>query len=240
MEITDSNFLKIVGEKIIYYKENYFNKKSQEDMITEMEKEKNKKLKENLIKNNILKKDTKDKNIEKNIKKRRFDILKSNLIYLRDNGITPSDYLKKNPFNFKPFQYKESIEFFDCIKYDKFEELESLLRNKDLLFCYDYFHQTPFHWAAKRDKVKAARIMLMYGNCINLLDSNKMTPLAFAAQNNNYDMVVLLCENGANPFMKNIDGKKPSDLCTDFKTKSYLLYIEDTFSTGLKKNTKKK
>ena len=240
IEITDNNFLKLVGEKIMYYKENYFNKNNQDDILSEEEKEKSKELKETLMKNNMLKKDAKDKNSERNKKKRRFEILKNNLIFLRDNGITPSDYLNKNPFNFKPFQYKESIEFFDYIKYDKFDEMENMLRNKDLLFCYDYFHQTPFHWAAKRDKIRATKIMLMYGNCINLLDSNKMTPLAFAAQNNNYDMVVLLCENGANPFMKNIDGKKPSDLCTDFKTKSYLLYIEDTFSPGLKKNIKKK
>ena len=195
---------------------------------------------ESFIKKNIMI-DKKNKNDEKNKKKRRFEILKNNLIFLRDNGMTPSDYLKKNPFNFKPFQLRESIEFFDYIKYDKFDEMESKLNsNKDLLFCYDYFHQTPFHWAAKRDKIRAVKTMLMYGNCINLLDSNKMTPLALAAQNNNYDMVQLLCENGANPFIKNIDGKKPSDLSTDFKTKSYLNYIEDTFPTGLKKNTKKK
>ena len=195
---------------------------------------------ESFIKKNVMI-DKKNKNDEKNKKKRRFEILKNNLIFLRDNNITPSDYLKKNPFNFKPFQLRESIEFFDYIKYDKFDEMESKLNsNKDLLFCYDYFHQTPFHWAAKRDKIRAVRTMLMYGNCINLLDSNKMTPLALAAQNNNYDMVQLLCENGANPFIKNIDGKKPSDLSTDFKTKSYLNYIEDTFPTGLKKNTKKK
>ena len=195
---------------------------------------------ESFIKKNVMI-DKKNKNDEKNKKKRRFEILKNNLIFLRDNNITPSDYLKKNPFNFKPFQLRESIEFFDYIKYDKFDEMESKLNsNKDLLFCYDYFHQTPFHWAAKRDKIRAVKTMLMYGNCINLLDSNKMTPLALAAQNNNYDMVQLLCENGANPFIKNIDGKKPSDLSTDFKTKSYLNYIEDTFPTGLKKNTKKK
>ena len=207
----------------------------------EKKKDKNKKIIESPMKN-ISKenKKIKEKNDEKNKKKRRFEILKNNLIYLRDNNITPSEYLNNNPFNFKPFQLKESIDFFDYIKYDKYDEMENMLHQKNLLFCYDYFHQTPFHWAAKRDKIKAARIMLMYGKCINLLDSNRMTPLAFAAQNNNYDMVQLLCENGANPFIKNIDGKKPSDLCTDFKTKSYLLYIEDNFSTGLKKNTKKK
>ncbi len=207
----------------------------------EKKKDKNKKIIESPMKN-ISKenKKIKEKNDEKNKKKRRFEILKNNLIYLRDNNITPSEYLNNNPFNFKPFQLKESIDFFDYIKYDKYDEMENMLHQKNLLFCYDYFHQTPFHWAAKRDKIKAARIMLMYGKCINLLDSNRMTPLAFAAQNNNYDMVQLLCENGANPFIKSIDGKKPSDLCTDFKTKSYLPYIEDNFSTGLKKNTKKK
>ena len=234
--------MKLVGEKIIYYKQNYFNNKNQDDLNSKEDLkniEKNKKNIDLLLKNAYMEKKIK-KDKERNMKKRRFEILKNNLIFLRDNNITPSQYLKNNPLNFKPFQFKESIEFFDCIKYDKLDEMEAMLHKKDLLFCYDYFHQTPFHWAAKRDKIKAAKIMLMYGKCINLLDSNKMTPLAFAAQNNNYDMVTLLCDNGANPFIKNIDGKKPSDLCTDFKTKSYLNYIEDTFPTGLKKNTKKK
>lgn len=230
--------MKLVGEKIIYYKQNYFHKKNQDSSVESKNADKNKKSMESFIKNNIIEKNK--INDEKYKKKRRFEILKNNLIYLRDNNITPSEYLNRNPFNFKPFQLKESIEFFDYIKYDKYDEMESKLRNKDLLFCYDYFHQTPFHWAAKRNKIRAVRIMLVYGKCVNLLDSNRMTPLALAAQNNNYDMVQLLCENGANPFIKNVDGKKPSELCTDFKTKSYLNYIEDTFPSGLKKNTKKK
>ena len=241
MEITDGNFLKLVGEKIIYYKKNYFKKDPDELISKEGEKnDKNKMNIESSIKNMNKEKKKKERNDENNKKRRRFEILKNNLIYLRDNNITPSEYLSRNPFNVKPYQLAESIEFFDCIKYDKYDEMENMLRNKDLLFCFDYYHQTPFHWAAKRNKIRAARIMLMYGNCINLLDSNKMTPLALAAQNNHYDMVQLLCDNGANPNIKNIDGKKPSDLCTDYKTKSYLLYVEDTFSTGLKKNTKKK
>lgn len=242
LEITDSNFLKLVDEKVVYYKENYFNKKGQENLEKKnagknIDKEKNQLESHN---KNVPNSDKNPKDDEKNKKKRRFEILKHNLIYLRDNNVTPREYLNNNPFNNKPFQIKESIDFFDCVKYDKLEEMENMLNTKDLLFCYDYFHQTPFHWAAKRNKLRTARIMLLYGKCINLLDSNNMTPLHFAAQNNNYDMVQLLCENGANPFIKNIDGKKPSDLCNDFKTKSYLLYVEDTFPIGLKKNTKKK
>lgn len=180
--------------------------------------------------------DKKEKKIDKiDNKKKRLEILKKNLIYLRDNNVTPHQLLVNNPFNSKPFQLKESIDFFDCVKYDKLEEMENFLQNSDLLFCYDYFHQTAFHLAAKKDKLKAIKIMLKYGKCINQYDSNKMTPLALAAQNNNYDIVQLLGENGANPFMANNEGKKPSDLCSDFKTKSYLLYIEDTFPKGLKR-----
>ena len=67
-----------------------------------------------------------------------------------------------------------------------------------------------------------------------------MTPLAIASQNNFYDMVQLLCDNGANPLMENIDGKKPSELCTDFRIRSYLNSIEDIFPTGLKKKNKRK
>lgn len=221
---------------MVYYKENYFNKTNQEDLAKEKNLEKKKKILDEKIKKTYINK--KDDKVD--IKKKRFEILKNNLIYLRDNHVTPHEYMEYNPFNFKPFQLKESINLLDCVKYDKFEEMEILLRNSDLLFCYDYFHQTAFHWAAKRNKLRALRTMLIYGKCINLYDLNRMTPLALAAQNNNYDMVVLLCDNGANPFMRNIEGKKPSDLCTDFKTKSYLLYIEDTFPTSLKKNNKKK
>ena len=57
------------------------------------------------------KKTKKDKKNENTKKKRRFEILKNNLIFLRDNNITPSEYLNKNPLNFKPFQFKESIDF---------------------------------------------------------------------------------------------------------------------------------
>ena len=242
LEITDNNFLKLVDEKVVYYKQNYFNKNNKGNLNKKEDGkklDKAKKLFEPHNKN-APNSDKKPKDDEKSKKKRRFEILKHNLIYLRDNNVTPSEFLKNNPFNYKPFQLKESIAFFDCVKYDKLDEMENMLNTKELLFCYDYFHQTPFHWAAKRNKVRTARIMLNYGKCINLLDSNNMTPLHFAAQNNNYDMVQLLCENGANPFIKNVDGKKPSDLCTDFKIKSYLLYVEDTFPIGLKKITKKK
>ena len=68
--------------------------------------------------------------------------------------------------------------------------------------------------------------MLIYGKCLNLLDSNKMTPLAFAAKNNNYEMVQLLCENGANPFqMIDKKGKNGISIALDKKNKSMISNI---------------
>ena len=126
------------------------------------------------------------------------------------------------------------------MKYDKFDELENLLRNPNLLFSYDFLQQTGFHWAAKRNKLRACRTMLTYGNCVNLFDINKMTPLALAAKNNRYEMCQMLCENGANPWIANVDGKRPCELTTDMKIKSYLLMMEENYSAGLRNNEKKK
>ena len=60
---------------------------------------------------------------EKNKKKKRFLILKKNLIFLRDNHISISDLIKNNPINIKPFQVKEAIEFLDAVKYGLLKEI---------------------------------------------------------------------------------------------------------------------
>ena len=72
--------------------------------------------------------------------------------------------------------------------------------------------------------------MIQYGNCVNQIDVNHMTPLAIAAKNNNYEMCQLFCENGANPFIPNCDGKKPIDLTTDIKLKSFLSTWGENFA----------
>ena len=155
---------------------------------------------------------------------------------MRDNQISLKELMNNNPINIKPFQLKESIEFLDAVKYDKFDQIENMLHdNKSLLFCFDYLNQTAFHWAAKRNKIKAMKILLTYGKCVNLLDNHKMTPLHLAAQNNNYDAAQLLCDNGANPLIENIDGKKASELTSEFRIKSIINSAEDLFPIGLKK-----
>ena len=231
LDINDSNFLKVVAEKVEYYKKNYLDKNKQEE------------IKDDNIDKQLRKLINPSSNLtsDKNKTKRRFEILKSNLIFLRDNHITIEEFTKNNPINIKPFQFKESIDFLDAVKYDKFDVIENMLHdNKSLLFCFDYLHHTAFHWAAKRNKIKAMKILLTYGKCVNLVDNNKMTPLHLAAQNNFYDAVQILCDNGANPLMENIDGKKPSELSSDFRIRSFLNSAEDMFPIGLKNRIKKK
>lgn len=231
LDINDSNFLKVVAEKVEYYKKNYLDKKEKEE------------IKDDNIDKQLRKLINPSSNLtsDKNKTKRRFEILKSNLIFLRDNHITIEEFTKNNPINIKPFQFKESIDFLDAVKYDKFDVIENMLHdNKSLLFCFDYLHHTAFHWAAKRNKIKAMKILLTYGKCVNLVDNNKMTPLHLAAQNNFYDAVQILCDNGANPLMENIDGKKPSELSSDFRIRSFLNSAEDMFPIGLKNRIKQK
>ena len=230
LDINDSNFLKIVSEKVEYYKKNYFDKNN-----TDEKKEDNidKQLRKLINPQG-------HSNSEKNKQKSRLEILKTNLIFLRDNHITLEEFVKNNPINIKPFQYKESIEFLDAVKYDKFDVIENMLHdNKYLLFCFDYLHHTAFHWAAKRNKIKAMKILLNYGKCVNLLDNNKMTPLHLAAQNNFFNVVQILCDNGANPLLKNIAGKKASELSSDFRIRSFLNSAEDLFPIGLKRGLSK-
>ena len=174
--------------------------------------------------------DNKSNELKKNKISRRFRVLKDCLMLLKHNGVTLDDCLKNNPFQCRPFQIKNSFEFIEAVKYDKFKEMEIYLKNPDLLFSFDYYRQTGFHWAAKKNKLKGARLMTKYGNCVNQIDINHMTPLAIAAKNNNFEMCQLLCENGANPFIPNNEGKKPVDLATEIKLKVNLNNWGDNYS----------
>lgn len=227
LEINDTNFLKVVEEKLAYIKKSYLDK---ENKIDELNKNiSDKEEKEKIDKNkNTNKENTKLKN--KKIT-RRFKILKECLMILKYNGITIKEFMKNNPFHSKPFQLNNSFEFIEAVKYEKIKEMETFLKaNANLLYSYDYYRQTGFHWAAKKNYIKAIKLMIKYGNCVNLMDINHMTPLAICAKNNNLEMCQLLCENGANPFIPNNEGKIPVDLADDIKLKTYLLNWGDNFS----------
>ena len=91
------------------------------------------------------------------------------------------------------------------------------------IFEYDYFRQTPYHWAAKRGYNQILSILLDYGNHINQLDNEHRTPLWLAAKQNLYFTCEILLQKQANPFITNSEGKKPVDVATEQSVKKLIL-----------------
>jgi len=96
-------------------------------------------------------------------------------------------------------------------------------RDKRYLLEYDYFHQTCYHWAAKRGYQQVLSTLL---DCdkkhVNFMDNEYRTPLWHAAKNNLQNICEILLNSGANPFLPNREGKRPIDVVTDNLLRSYI------------------
>jgi ankyrin repeat protein len=57
------------------------------------------------------------------------------------------------------------------------------------------------------------KLLLKYGAEVNVQANNQDSPLHDAAENNHYDVVKLLLNNGADPFVKNAYDRTPLDVC---------------------------
>jgi hypothetical protein len=157
-------------------------------------------------------------------------VLSSSLTYLYENNISIYLYFTIHPFPKTPFS-KASKSVFKAESRDFFEEvklgndkkvMELLLLDKYLLFEFDYFLQTGYHWAAKRGLKSTLELLTSFGNHINLYDLNKRTPLFLAAKNNHLDVCKYLLEKGANPFLKSSGNKRAIDVCSDETIKRVL------------------
>ena len=81
---------------------------------------------------------------------RRKKILINAIKYLSNNSISVDEYVHKDVFPKKPFQLRGSEEFFDAVKFNDIKVVkEALAKNEHYLIQFDYFKQTPLHWAAK-------------------------------------------------------------------------------------------
>ena len=222
--INNENFIQMAEEKIKDLKEKYkFSK----------EMEKTKKNVDKISMNSI---QTKKKKIELfktfnqfEFKKfnKRFKILQLNILLAKYNDVSIDDFLNNNPFNSKPFQLPNSIEFLDAVKYNKIKIVESFLNNKNYLYVYDYYKQTAFHWCVKRNYSEMIELLLSVKKACNQLDINNCTPLAIAAKNNNFNMIQILMNNNANPLIPDDQGKLPCDLTTDIKCRLLLIANEN-------------
>ena len=221
IEINDENFMEIVEKTLASIKKQYKTKNTI-----------------NIENSNINSVDKKNEKIENKKKKkytRRFKILKYCLNQLKYNNISIDEFMKKSPLQTRPYQLPLSLDFINAVKLDKFDKLEELLEFPELLYSFDYYRQTGFHWAVKLGKIKTLIMLLKCGNCINQTDINGFTPLALAAKYDNADICQILCDSGANPLIPNNDEQYPSDLAKDIKLKSYLTVFTYNYS---KKSTK--
>jgi len=150
-------------------------------------------------------------------------ILRTALIDLYENNIPIDQWFHNNPFPKTHFSKSKSKEFIDEVKLGNDKRIKELLAlDKYLVFEYDHFKQTGFHWAAKRGLKSTLEILVHHGKHLNLLDLNKRTPLYLASKNNHFDVVKFLLEKGANPFLKSNNDKKPIDVCTEENIKRVL------------------
>lgn len=97
-----------------------------------------------------------------------------------------------------------------------------LKKDRKLLFDYDYFGQTCYHWAAKRNYNELLRELMIYGKHVNLYDNCKRTPLHLAASNNHFESAKILLENEASPYVKNINNETPIEVTTDLRIKKLI------------------
>jgi len=167
--------------------------------------------------------------VDKPHKERKFfalklqKILRTALIDLYENNIPIDQWFNNNPFPKTHFSKAKSKEFIDEVKLGNDKRIKELLAlDKYLVFEYDHFGQTGYHWAAKRGLKSTLEILVNHGKHLNLLDLNKRTPLYLAAKNNHFDVCKYLLEKGANPFKKSNNDKKPIDVCIEENIKRVL------------------
>ena len=182
--------------------------------IENEESEENKKIKE-LIKKNELK-----------IKRKR--ILLNSIKYLSKNGISVNEFLTENPFPKKPYELKDSEEFFDAVKYNNVEMVtQALEKNPRYLFQYDYMKQYAYHWAAKLGNVEVLRVLLSYNKDCNVYDNKMRTPLYLATFFGQAKCIYELLLHGANSQIADINGKKPLDIAPSKDIKDLLFNYVD-------------
>lgn len=101
------------------------------------------------------------------------------------------------------------------MKFNDYERVSQALNHKsEYLYQYDYFLQTPIHWAAKLGYDKILELMLKKTARCNIYDKKMRTPLYLAAMNDQKKCVELLLRKGADPYLFDWEGKKPEEVTT--------------------------
>ena len=174
-------------------------------------------------------------------KQKRKRVLLNAIKYLSNNNISVKEYVSSQVFPTKPFELRGSEEFFDAVKFNDINVIkQALAKNENYLIQFDYFRQTPIHWAAKLGHHEILKIILKHTKMVNLYDKEYRTPIFLAALNNHKKCVELLLENGGNAFIKDKEGVLPEAASTDPAIKLLLqISTEKTFNELNEINKKK-
>ena len=176
---------------------------------------------------------------EKKMKRKR--VLINAIKYLSYNNVPVNDFLHSTIFPTKPFELRGSEDFFDAVKFNDIRVVkQGLEMNKNFLVQFDYFKQTPLHWAAKLGHHEILKIFLKFTTMINIYDKEFRTPIFLAALNNHKKCVELLLENGGNAFIKDKEGKLPEAVTTDQNIKLLLQISTDKSFSELNEINKQK
>ena len=168
---------------------------------------------------------------------RRYTLFKTILNYLESNNITLNELLDNSPFQSKPYELPNSYDFLAAVKYKNYDYVtEALQFSRKYLFCFDYYGQTAYHWAAKLGDLKMLKLLLEFGLFHNQKDFKGRTPLYLAAVNNHKEICNFLLSNNGNIFLKDKNGLCPADVAGNRELKLYLYdYMSQPFSNPIYK-----
>ena len=182
-----------------------------------------------------------NKLMDEHIKSKRKKVLINAIKYLSLNNIPVKEYLAKKIFPSKPFELRGSEEFMDAVKFNNIKLVkQGLVRDTDYLIQYDYFRQTPFHWAAKLGYSDLLKIIVQYSKMVNTFDRELRTPLFLAALNNHKKCVEILLENGANPHLTDKNGELAENVTTDNSIRLLLQNIQEKLFVEINEINRKK
>ena len=136
------------------------------------------------------------------------------------------DYNKNDP-KFQMELIFNGQYLFKAIKAADIPEIIKVIdRNKYLVAYKDDFNQIPLHICAKRNLYQLIYFLLSRLSSIDSQDLGGRTPLMIAAQNNFFEFVTILLFEGANPTIKDVNGKLASDMTSNEKLRIILKRAE--------------
>jgi len=105
--------------------------------------------------------------------------------------------------------------------------VEMVQKNKDIIKSVDELGNTSLHYAAGAGNCETISLLLKYGISVNSMNKRRETALFKAALRGRFEAVKLLMGAGADPELKNADGKKPIDVASTEECRAELQPVVD-------------